>query len=72
MEYHQQLTLPFDEGERYLYDISYEREFQRAINEMTFYARDVFKNSKRLIDSAENLLEVSKRNYNNIVNKREL
>jgi|TARA_B100001971_G_C18052722_1_gene463713 hypothetical protein len=72
MEYHRQLTLPFDKGERHLYDISYEREFQRAIDEMTFYAKDVFKNSKRLIDSAENLLEVSKRNYNNIVNKREL
>lgn len=67
MEYPRQLDLPFDNKE--VLNVSYGRELQQSIDRLTFCARDVYKNSKILLDLAEEVLEVAKRNHDNKDNR---
>ena len=67
MDYPQQLDLPFDNKE--IFNRSHGRELQQSIDRLVFCARDSYKNSGILLDLAEEVLEVAKRNNDNKGNR---
>ncbi len=67
MDYPQQLDLPFDNKERF--SRSYRRGLRQSIEMLVFAAEDTYRNSEMILDLAEGVLEVAKRNHDNKGNR---